>query len=85
MKVIIQSLLVSFIIHLVYIGGSLLAGYIETRNYIPDLDNKWGNVKHLQNEVSFGISASPLIFLLTFFGVAMIYGLLSIAYKKIVN
>lgn len=85
MKTIIQSLVVSFIIHLIYIGGSLLDGYIKTRYYTPDFDDKWENVKLLQNEVAFGTSASPLIFLITFFGVAVIYGVIVIAFKKILN
>ncbi len=85
LKMIIQSLVVSLIIHLIYIGGLLLAGYIKTRNYIPDLDHKWENVKLLQNDVAFGISVSPLTFLVSFFGVAIIYSLLSSAYKKMIN
>ena len=71
MKTIIQSLVASFVIHLIYIGGPLIIGYIKTKTYKPDFENELENVKMLQNEVVFVTSGSPLHFLITFTGVAL--------------
>jgi hypothetical protein len=70
LKTVIQSLVVSFVIHLIYIVGIMIVGYIKTRNYKPDIANRWGKVETLQNEVAFGTLGSPLFFLFTFIGVA---------------
>ncbi|WP_409303094.1 hypothetical protein [Peribacillus sp. SCS-155] len=72
MKITVQSLVISFVIHLIYIVGTLIVGYIKTRNYKPDIANKWEKVETLQNEVAFGVVGSPLFFLFTFIGVALI-------------
>ncbi len=40
LKTIIQSLGISFIIHLIYIVGTVVFGYIKTRNYKPDIENQ---------------------------------------------
>ncbi|KUP05416.1 membrane protein [Bacillus coahuilensis m2-6] len=84
MKTIIQSLGISFVIHLIYLVGTVGVGYIKTRNYKPDIENKWGNIETLQNEVSLGMVGSPLFFLFTFLGVALICGLIIISYRKFV-
>ena len=48
MKTVIQSLVISFVIHLIYIVGTMVVGYIKTSNYKPDIENNWGNIKTLQ-------------------------------------
>jgi hypothetical protein len=83
LKIVIQALVVSFIIHLIYIVGMMLVGYIKTRNYKPDITNGWEKVETLQNEVAFGTVGSPLFFLFTFVGVALICGLIIFLYSKI--
>ncbi|MCM3117280.1 hypothetical protein M3610_18555 [Neobacillus sp. MER 74] len=85
MKTIIQSLVISFVIHLIYIAGTLVVGYIKTRSYKPVIDNKWENIETLQNEVAFGAVGSPVYFLFTFIVVALICGLTIISYGKIVG
>lgn len=85
MKTIIQSLIVSFVIHIIYIGGSLIVGYITTKTYKPDIEDEWGNVKMLQSEVAFGVSGSPLFFLITFISVALICGLIITTIGKFVR
>lgn len=85
LKTIIQSLVISFVIHLIYIVGTVGVGYIKTRNYKPDIENKWENIETLQNEVSFGMVGSPLFFVFTFIGVALICGLIIISYRKFVG
>ena len=85
MKTVIQSLVISFVIHLIYIVGTMVVGYIKTRNYKPDIENNWGNIKPLQNEVVFGVVGSPLLFIFTYIGVALICGLIILSYGKIVS
>ncbi|WP_160718687.1 hypothetical protein [Bacillus sp. USDA818B3_A] len=83
MKTIIQSLIVSFVIHFLYLAVTLITGYIRTKNYKPDIANRWEKVKPLQSEVAFGTAGTPLFFLFTFIGVALICGLIIISYGKI--
>src|SRR3954468_544596 len=85
LKTIIQSLGVSFVGHLIYIVGPMIVGYIKTKNYQPDITNKWGQVETLQNKVAFGVGGSPLYFLFTFIALALICGLIIISYRKIVG
>ncbi|RTR29171.1 hypothetical protein EKG37_15680 [Robertmurraya yapensis] len=85
MKPIIQSLIFSFVIHLIYIFGVLVVGYIKTRNYKPDISDRWVEVETLQSEVAFGVSSSPLYFIFTFIGLALICLLTIIFYRKIVE
>lgn len=83
LKIIIQSFIISIVIHLIYIVGTLILGYVKTKNYKPDIANRWGKVETLQNEVAFGTVGSPVFFLFTFIGITLI-SLLSInTYRKI--
>ena len=82
MKMIFQACIASAIIHLLYIVGSIGVGYIKTKNYEPDITGKWDSVNYLQNEVSFGFVISPLFYIYTFIGTAVICGLLIFLYKK---
>lgn len=82
LKIIIQSLLISFAIHLIYISGVLTLGYLETRNYQPNIDKSWNNVLVLQDEVAFGVEGSPFILMYTYIGIALISGLVLIIYRK---
>ncbi|OCA88644.1 hypothetical protein F7984_03360 [Pradoshia sp. D12] len=85
MKTIIQSLVVSFVIHIIYIGGSLIVGYITIKTYKPDIKDEWENVKMLQSEVAFGTVGSPLFFLITFIAVALICGIIITTIRKFVR
>lgn len=82
MKTIILSLCVSFIVHLIYLLGTLGVAYYKTKNYTPNLENEWDNVETLQNEVAFGVAGNPLVFQFTFIGVALICGFIIISYKR---
>lgn len=85
MKTIIQSLIASFITHILYFGGMMLVGYIQTKKYVPDINHAWEDVEVLQNEVAFGAVGSPLFFIFTFVGVALVSGLIIFLYKKMVR
>ena len=82
LKTVKQSLVVSFLIHLVYIGGAFIKGYIETKNYQPNLGSQWENTEILQSEVALGVSGSPIFYLFSFIGVALLCEITFIMYKK---
>ena len=78
MKTLIQALLISLTLHLLYFGGSILYGYILTMNYTPDFENAVA----FDSEVAFGYAADPFFFILTFLAVAFFCGILIIIIKK---
>lgn len=83
MKIIIQAIIGSIIIHLAYFITVFLVGYIKTSLYKPNIPSEWGNVNTLQNEVAFGIVVSPIFIILTFVGVAVICGIIIYLYKRL--
>ena len=83
MKTVIQALLFSFILHFIYIAGVLLTGYIQTKNYGPDITNSFENVYVLQNEVAFGVIGSPLVLIYTFISTTLVIALVLYSYKKV--
>lgn len=82
-KTVLQAFISSVVIHLVYIVGQILVGYIKTRNYKPDIASAWDKGETLQNEVVFGKVNSPFLYLLTFIGVTVICGIIIFLYKKL--
>ena len=82
LKTVIQSLAVSLGLHVIYLVGTFLIGSIKTINYQPDSANQWENVDTLQNEAAFGFSVSPLFFLFTFIGLAVMSGIVILFYRK---
>lgn len=82
LKTVIQSLAVSLGLHVIYLFGTFLIGYIKTRNDQPDPANHWENVDTLQNEAAFGFSVSPLFFLFTFIGLALLSGIVILFSRK---
>ncbi len=81
MKIIIQSLLISFVLHVVYFTGSIIYGYFLTKTHDPDIAASYENVYFLQNEVAFGYVGSPLFIIFSFFGMAALVGLFIKFYK----
>lgn len=55
MKILIESLIVSFITAVVFIGWQVVNGYVLTKNYVPDIINSYAGVDYLQEEVAFGV------------------------------
>ncbi|MCJ8008720.1 hypothetical protein ACFFF5_08900 [Lederbergia wuyishanensis] len=78
MKIFIQSLLASLALHLIYFGGTILYGYILTKNFTPNIEN----AVELDSEVAFGYAVDPRFLVFTFIGVALICGILIFSYKK---
>ena len=85
MRLVLQAFLGSITIHLVYLVGLMLVGYIKTRNYKPDISSAWDNLETLQNEVVFSKSNTPFLYLFTFVGVAVIFGIIIFSSKKLLN
>jgi hypothetical protein len=85
MKVVLQAIIGSIAIHVIYIVGMMLVGYIKTKNYIPDIADTWDKVEILQNEVVFGKVISPPFGLFSIAGVAVIFGVIILSYKKLFN
>ncbi|MEH7250477.1 hypothetical protein V7114_27365 [Neobacillus niacini] len=85
MKVIFQAFISSIVIHIIYIVGMMLISYIKTRNYKPNIAGAWDKVETLQSEVVFGKVSSPFLYLFTFIGVTVIWGVILFSYKKLLN
>lgn len=82
MKLFLQAISISALIHILYFTGVLLVGYIKTKNYQPDVEGGWGQVDMLQTQVAFGYTGSPFMFLFTFSAVALVSGIIISLYKK---
>jgi hypothetical protein len=85
MKLFLQATSVSLIIHLLYLAGGMLVGFIKTKNYEPDVEGAWDQVDMLQTQVAFGYTASPFMLLLTFLAIALISGIIISSYKKFIR
>ncbi|RRN66711.1 hypothetical protein EI200_25380 [Peribacillus simplex] len=85
MNLVFQAFIGSIAIHIIYLVGMMLVGYIKTRNYKPDIASAWDKVETLQNEVVFGKVNSPFLYLFTFVGVTVICGIVIFSYKKLFN
>ncbi|GAJ45482.1 hypothetical protein DV712_12790 [Parageobacillus thermoglucosidasius] len=83
MKIVIQALILSLFIHILYFLGTFLSGYFQTISYKPDIQNAWQSAHHLQNKVTFGVAISPLSYLLSFLGVTLACGMIIFLYKKL--
>ena len=72
LRLFLQAVIFSIVIHVIYIGGSLVHGLSQTWNFVPDIENAYENVTVLQNEVSFGYVGSPMYLVFTFIVMALI-------------
>lgn len=83
MKLLLQSLLISIIVHFIYFAGSIISGIILTRRHVQDISVAYENVQYLQNEVVFGYAISPYFFIGTFLLVAAIAAIVITLLKKL--
>lgn len=61
MKVVLQAVIGSIAIHLIFKVGMMVVGYVKTRNYKPYIADTWDDtVVELQNEVVFAKTTSPV-------------------------
>jgi hypothetical protein len=82
LKVIIQAILCSITIHIVYFISTMIIGYIRTKRYVPDMDAAWNNVEKLPNRISFGVTISPALYFLSLVIVALLCGLIIFLSKR---
>lgn len=78
MKLFIQSVIFSIVVHVIYLGGSLLYGWYVTSSYVPSIANDYDEVTYLQHEVAFGFVIHPIYYFISFvltvfIGVILIY------------
>ncbi|MDO7484901.1 hypothetical protein Q5O89_01015 [Peribacillus frigoritolerans] len=85
MKVVLQAIIGSISIHVIYVVVMMLVGYIKTKNYKPDIESTWDTVATLQNEVEFGSVTHPYFYVLSFLGVSVICGIVILSYEKLMN
>lgn len=68
-------MLISTAIHLLYLIATFGIDFIRTLNYTPDIIAEADNVTMLQNEVTIGTTGSPLIYVFTWIGLAVLLAL----------
>ncbi len=78
-KLILKSMMVSAILHLIYFVSILVIGFVQTWNYTPELSNG----TPLSNEVAFGFTVSPILFVLSFVVLSVLVGGLLVTYRKV--
>lgn len=66
MKIIAQAVAASFLIHVIYLFGTLLLGFIQTLIFRPNIETAWRQLDNLQSQVVFGASISPFIVVFSF-------------------
>lgn len=71
MKNLVTAVIFSASLHFIYFSGMIVMGYLQTKNYTPDIAGQWENVTYLQSEVAFGATGSPLFYLATLIGTAI--------------
>lgn len=85
LKTVILSIVFSVVIHFIYIIGNLVAGYIKSKYYKPDIEKMWNNPEPIPNEVAFGGAVSPFFYVFTFIAAAFVCGLIIFSYKKLLS
>ncbi|MDE5414396.1 hypothetical protein [Alkalihalobacterium chitinilyticum] len=66
MKLLVQSIIISLVIHAFYFIGQIVYGLMLTNSYVPDIVDSYESVAYLQNEVTFGYIISPIFLFVSF-------------------
>lgn len=83
MRLLIQAIIFSVLIHLIYLSGNLIYGWYLTYYYIPDVVKEYENVTYLQNEVVFGYVIRPFSYVVSFVLLTIIGVVVIVVWKKI--
>ncbi|WP_215114717.1 hypothetical protein [Exiguobacterium sp. s70] len=83
MKTIRLALLLSAALHVIYVVATFGIGFIRTLNYTPDIIAEADNVTMLQNEVTLGTTGSPLIYVFTWIGLAIVLAIGMLTVQRI--
>ncbi|MGF7050750.1 menaquinol-cytochrome c reductase cytochrome b subunit [Paenibacillus sp. DS2015] len=54
-RLLIESIIVSILIVLAFIGWEIVRGMLLTKNYVPDILESYKTIEYLQHKLSFGI------------------------------
>lgn len=83
MKLLVQSIIISLVIHAFYFIGQIAYGVMITKSYVPDIVDSYESVTYLQNEVSFGYIKSPILLIGSLIAVTIITALVIQLIKKL--
>ncbi|MGD6876342.1 hypothetical protein [Bacillus infantis] len=81
MKLAVKACILSAACHLMYAAYSMVNGYLQTKNYDPDMDRAWHEAASAPALVSFGPAPSPWILPVTFIAGALLFGAV-LSWKK---
>ncbi len=82
MRIMLQSLVGSIVIHIVFFITTIGIGFLKTKAYEPEILGDVDDVTLLENEVAFGVAVSPVSYIVSFVGIALICGMLILGYEK---
>ncbi|MGN1401572.1 MAG: hypothetical protein ACI4XL_08735 [Bacillus sp. (in: firmicutes)] len=85
MRIVLQSMVISFVVHIIYLVGAVGIGYVQTLNYKPDIGGEWENLHILSSHTAFGYTGFPYVLLFTFFGVALVSWFSLLLGKKVIG
>ncbi|WP_157756158.1 hypothetical protein [Paenibacillus crassostreae] len=54
-RLLIESIMISILIVLAFLGWGIVRGMYLTKNYVPDIVGSYEAIDYLQHEISFGI------------------------------
>ena len=83
MKIALQAIVASIIMHVSYIVCMTAVAYIETKNYKPEIISRGEQAIILQDEVVFGIIMSQLSIVFSLVGVAVVCGIILALYRAL--
>jgi len=75
LKITTRAMLISTALHLLYLVATFGIGFIRTLNYEPDIIAEADNVVVLQDETVIGTTGTPLIYVFTWIGLAIVLAL----------
>lgn len=84
MKIVLQAIATSMIIHVIYFVCVTVFAYVKTKNYESEHLGQGGQID-LQDEVVFGVIVSPSSIIFSLVGVAAVCGIILVLYKKITS
>ena len=58
-RYVIEALSFGLIVYALYIGTSIVSGWMLTRSYVPDITERYESVEELEHKVSFGVIFEP--------------------------
>jgi hypothetical protein len=83
MKLALKACILSASCHLIYAAYSVVSGYIQTKNYEPDIGKAWHKAASAPSSAAFGPAPSPWILPLTFTAGACLFGAVMLRKKSV--